>query len=1247
MPRSGDQFPQERGGSDIRWPTRNLLDYTQPLNDTAVEAGSRITNQIAAASQQGGQQASNTTITNLLQQLGIGSVIGDNATAQLGDYLAQLLTPNSALNASNLWGLLPPGTLGGVPSTSITDAPNNPLWNPNFEGAVSLGAADGWSWDNITYCPPPGPAPFYPVGSAKVTADGHTHVLKSNPFAVSANQTVAFTVPVLGTNLVSTGNPIKMSVVQYLDDTIVGTQDIQALPAPVGPTTGWVAPPAGSHGTLLTGSYITPIDHTVNKIRLLLTLTSTATAGVARYGAVGVTISGGVISTLQDGIDSLNRDSAAATAAAATFQTAVLTAITVHAGDWGAMYAAISAAYTVYATTTADLAADEVATLGQLLSSMLGINPETGTIASGKVDGLTALQSGFNDLQTESETQQEAWRDMVASWETTLANGSLSWATKLAQMNAAFSTYQQVAQQMTAASVITIDTIINGLLGVDPTTGIIASNKVAGLPALQTGFADLQSESNDQQAAWRTMISSWETTLANGALSWTTKIAQMETAFSTYQQAAQGVASAQVITLTSIVNGLIGINPTTGLTPKVQIEGLNTSLSQLAAATAGDTNNSGDWTWLADIVSEFFNTASTAQDTSVANSNTLGIRTNKPLIYGLDDTTESNIAFTDATAQINVTSAATRWTFVRCGQDDVKNTVAFTANTTAAPTGFYAWVYKVNYTTNTMRYITTSANLVALLSAAEAWIFVDASGTDVDPGDVIAIEFQVVGTGSVNVYGKVGSSTKPIHPNANLQGVSATRTTVPGMAWTTPISGLGTGGPTGIALDAAGAIYLADRGNNRALKYVGATQTVLGFTGLSLPQGIAVDAAGAVYVVDAGNNRVVKLLAGAQTTLPFTGLHSPSGIALGPDGAVYVSDNTTGNHRVLKLLGGVQTTLAFTGVAAVTLGAVALDSTGAVYVIDGTNARVLKLSGATQTVLAFTGLIGPTGVAVVGSTVYVTDRSNSVIKVLSGTTQTSIAVQAFGGTNAAPDGLVIGPDGTYYVSDDTRRGVAQGSANTAFSALTFAQGSIPYVGLETSSPPPPVYPDKQKAFVTPGVMTQKLETWVTTVDLVSLGQGGGGQGETGGTVGRGGSPGQWATRTLVVGTDIVAGGTLTITIQADPSSSGVNAPASGGAYFADGHAGAATVISWVDPGGTARSLSGAGGAGGGLANGSNLTTYGQSPGNITFNGYAYTGGGAALVPEDGLAPGGSGPGGQPFQYGFNGARGQAWTVQHQ
>ncbi|HEX2233917.1 MAG TPA: hypothetical protein VHG69_11210, partial [Thermoleophilaceae bacterium] len=73
------------------------------------------------------------------------------------------------------------------------------------------------------------------------------------------------------------------------------------------------------------------------------------------------------------------------------------------------------------------------------------------------------------------------------------------------------------------------------------------------------------------------------------------------------------------------------------------------------------------------------------------------------------------------------------------------------------------------------------------------------------------------------------------------------------------------GSPAGVAVDAAGNVYLADRNNNRVQKFTsgGAFLDEFGSVGpfdsqLNAPEGVAVDSAGNVYVAELGNDRVQK-----------------------------------------------------------------------------------------------------------------------------------------------------------------------------------------------------------------------------------------------------------------------------------------------------------------------------------------------------------------------------------------------------
>ena len=109
------------------------------------------------------------------------------------------------------------------------------------------------------------------------------------------------------------------------------------------------------------------------------------------------------------------------------------------------------------------------------------------------------------------------------------------------------------------------------------------------------------------------------------------------------------------------------------------------------------------------------------------------------------------------------------------------------------------------------------------------------------------------------------------------------------------------GGLGGMAVDAAGNVYVGDPGGVLKLAAGADTQTVLPFTQLRGVVDVAVDSAGNVYVVDADRMQVLKLAAGANapTVLPFTGLKHPVKVAVDAAANVYVTD--IGSRSVLKL----------------------------------------------------------------------------------------------------------------------------------------------------------------------------------------------------------------------------------------------------------------------------------------------------------------------------------------------------------
>jgi serine/threonine protein kinase, bacterial len=207
-------------------------------------------------------------------------------------------------------------------------------------------------------------------------------------------------------------------------------------------------------------------------------------------------------------------------------------------------------------------------------------------------------------------------------------------------------------------------------------------------------------------------------------------------------------------------------------------------------------------------------------------------------------------------------------------------------------------------------------------------------------------------------------------------------------------------GPTAVAVDSAGNVYVADELGRQVLKLAAGstTQVVLPFEAPSPgnprvvtlePAGVAVDGAGDVYIADSRNDRVLKLAKGSTTpgVLPFTELNDPKGIAVDNAGDVYVAESYVRHPRVLKLAAGTttQTVLPFTDLKYLT--GVAVDSAGDVYVTDTGNNRVLKLTSGTtaQSVLPFNELKGLGGIAVDNAgDVYIADRGNSRVLKLAG-----------------------------------------------------------------------------------------------------------------------------------------------------------------------------------------------------------------------------------------------------------------------
>ena len=171
----------------------------------------------------------------------------------------------------------------------------------------------------------------------------------------------------------------------------------------------------------------------------------------------------------------------------------------------------------------------------------------------------------------------------------------------------------------------------------------------------------------------------------------------------------------------------------------------------------------------------------------------------------------------------------------------------------------------------------------------------------------------------------------------------------------------GVEGPTDLAVDGAGDVYVLDELGRQVLKLAAGSTTysVLPLDApspdnptfmTSYPAGVAVDSAGDVYVAESHNNRVLKLAVGSTTpaVLPFTDLNEPKGVAVDSGGDVYIADPLPQQPGAEAGGAGPPPRACCRSAISSTLNGVAVDGAGDVYIADSGNNRVLKLAvGAT------------------------------------------------------------------------------------------------------------------------------------------------------------------------------------------------------------------------------------------------------------------------------------------------------------
>jgi hypothetical protein len=383
-------------------------------------------------------------------------------------------------------------------------------------------------------------------------------------------------------------------------------------------------------------------------------------------------------------------------------------------------------------------------------------------------------------------------------------------------------------------------------------------------------------------------------------------------------------------------------------------------------------------------------------------------------------------------------------------------------------------LYIADYGNNCVRQLTLSTGLISTV----AGLGISGASGDNGPGTAAALDYPtataVDNAGNLFIADEYSQRVREVNLASGV---------------ITTVAGNGTAGysgdnqqataaelddPTGVALDGAGDLFIADAANNCVREVNLATGVITtvagdgtaGYSGdnqqataaeLDHPTAVAVDGAGNLFIADTANNciREVNLASGVITTVAGDGtagyngdgiaataaeLNAPSSVAVSTAGNLLIADTDNNRIRLVDLSSNVITTVAGNGIAGYSgdngqataasidnpLG-IAADASGNLYISDTANNAIREVNSAGM-IVTLTGnsaagyrpnnvpaaagtFDGPAGLAVDDQgDLFIADPQNDLVRQLGAATSVSVAMASLTVTGVAANSKVY--DGT-------------------------------------------------------------------------------------------------------------------------------------------------------------------------------------------------------------------------------------------